>query len=460
MNRNLFVKIFVSFLLISFLSFTLSSFITAYFFKGNLLQFTMQGSQRMQEDMVSRLTYAYEKQWDEQTKLQALQWGNEMPEHRFQLYDGAGKFLYAVGNLQQNVTISPKLLKRALAGKTVTTTIEKSDQMIVAIITPIQSTVAMKEQVIVSLSYTFERDLWRFRQPFIPGILISLPISGFFIYLLSRRFAKPLKQMSTIAKQYATGNFSEKVQYDSSDEIGQLATSLNFMAHELEQLEQARTDFIANISHDLRSPLTSMNGFLTAFRDGKVPPDKQMAYIQVMKEASDRMMALVEQLLQLAKIQAGAVELHKQPLNLTEKIRQTIARLEPVYLKKQLAIEFFASPDMINVVADGDRLDQVITNLVHNAIVYCPDGATIRVRLTATDCVTLVVEDEGIGIAPEDLPRIWERFYKSDAARTQKVGTGIGLAIVKQLVELHGGTITVQSELHKGSIFTVTLPLT
>lgn len=290
--------------------------------------------------------------------------------------------------------------------------------------------------------------------------LISLTITGLFSYYLAKRITTPLQEMNQAARRIARGQFAQRVNVKTQDELGELGATFNVMAQELAGLDQMRKAFVANVSHDLRSPLTSLHGFIRAFLDDAIPSERQRHYLTLMQEQTERMMKLVNDLLDLARIEAGQLEMRPVNFNLSELVRQVVAHLEPDWMKKQAIVELIAeeTPD-IHVIADPDRIDQVLVNLLQNAIQFSAPASLIEVLLQQADQAVLSIRDHGPGIRPEELEAIWERFYKADRARTTKAGTGLGLSIVKHILDLHQSPIHVQSEVGKGTIFTFTLPL-
>jgi signal transduction histidine kinase len=302
--------------------------------------------------------------------------------------------------------------------------------------------------------------LGQMKQAFSIALFLSLVLTSVLLFFLSRRITAPLREMTRVAPQIASGAFDQRVTISTHDEVGTLGEAFNAMAAALAGLDQMRKDFVANVSHDLRSPLTSLHGFLRAFQDEAIPDERKRHVLQVMEEQTVRMTRLVNDLLDLARIEAGQLEIHPTVFNLSELVRQVVARLEPEWAKKQVTVAILADEAHdLSVVADRDRIDQVLVNLVHNALQFSLPARVVTVHVRKRAQAVIAVQDEGPGIKPEDRARIWERFYKADQARTQQTGTGIGLSIVKHLLDLHHYPISVTSEVGKGSIFTFTLPL-
>ena len=245
----------------------------------------------------------------------------------------------------------------------------------------------------------------------------------------------------------------------SRDEIGQLAQSFDQMAVALQNIEEMRRDFIANVSHELRTPMTSIRGFIEGILDGTIPPERQSYYLTIVRDETDRLNRLVNNLLDLARMEAGELELRPRVVNINEIIRVCIIKLENLITSKQIQVEANFDDENVFVSADPDAIERVIYNLVHNAIKFTPEGGSIAIgTVRKKDTVEISVKDTGIGIDPNDMDMIWDRFYKADKSRSKdKVGTGLGLAIVKNIINEHNQQIWVESEPGKGTKFTFTL---
>lgn len=290
--------------------------------------------------------------------------------------------------------------------------------------------------------------------------LIAVGLGSILVYLMSRRLAKPLYQMNTVALQLAKGKFDQQVEICGEDEIAQLGESFNFMASQLNKLEQMRREFIANVSHELRSPLTSIRGFVQAILDGTVPPETQGKYLNMVYDETSRMTRLVNDLLDIARIDGGIIEVEKSVFDIGELATQIVRKLQPQILGKDLEIVQNIAPSEFLVEADRYLIEQVLINLVNNAINFTPQQGSIALEVEQKgNKVLVMVKDSGIGIPAEDLEHIWERFYKVDKARIRaRGGTGLGLAIVKRLIDAHNEEIWVQSKVQEGTQFSFTLP--
>ncbi len=302
--------------------------------------------------------------------------------------------------------------------------------------------------------------LHQMKQMFSLASGIALVVTGALCWYLARRITAPLREMDRAARQIAGGAFDRRVAIMTRDEVGDLGATFNAMAAELARRDDLRQTFVANVSHDLRSPLTAIRGFVSAFLDGTLPADRQRHALTVMADQTDRMIKLVNDLLDLARIDAGQFAMQPDRFNLSEMVRRVVARMEPEWDHWQITVEVVAdAPHDIEVVADQDRIDQVLVNLVQNAIHWSPPGSIVEVRVHQADQAVIAIQDAGPGIPPEEVDVIWDRFYKGEHARTKQAGTGIGLSIVKHILDLHHSPITVQSDVGHGATFTFSLPL-
>ncbi|MCB0212699.1 MAG: HAMP domain-containing protein [Anaerolineae bacterium] len=295
--------------------------------------------------------------------------------------------------------------------------------------------------------------LWAAGLAAISAVIVSI--------FVSRRVVNPIRQMMQASRRIANGHYDERVAETNRDELGQLAHSFNQMADALEQIETMRRQLIGNVAHELRTPLTNIKGYMEGLIDGVVPPEPE-TYQLVYREA-DRLQRLVTDLQELSRVEAGVIELDRQPLSIATLIEQTAARLRPQFQEKEVTLELKLASGLPDVWADEDRVGQILLNLVGNALQYTPGGGSVTITTTAEhNEIQVRIRDTGIGLRAEDVPHLFDRFYRVDKSRSRAGGgSGIGLTIAKHLVEAHGGRIGVTSEgLGKGSAFTFVLPYT
>ncbi|MEX2461315.1 MAG: HAMP domain-containing sensor histidine kinase [Paenibacillaceae bacterium] len=295
-------------------------------------------------------------------------------------------------------------------------------------------------------------------------LLFSLIAVGVILYTLSRKLTGPLQQMNKAALSLAEGNFLTRVHVSSSDEIGQLANSFNFMAEQLKQWEDTRQEFLTNISHELRSPLTILRGLIVGMSDKVIPVEEQPRYLEICDQEVQRLQRLVNELLDLARIQNQMNVFDLAPIDIMEKSKNIIDLIAPVIedhgLRLEVWIPFdYTIPPIVEL--DADRYAQILHNLIYNAIQFTPSGNKIKITLRIEDQLfSVVILDEGLGMSEAEMNRMWERFYKADPSRgNASEGTGLGLTIVRHLVLGMNGTISVHSVLGQGSEFTVSFPL-
>lgn len=294
---------------------------------------------------------------------------------------------------------------------------------------------------------------------FVVSLIVSVLISIILVYIFSLKITKPLKQINNAAKVIAGGEFKKRLNINSKDEIGELAKSFNQMVAALQNLEDMRRGFIANVSHELRTPMTSIRGFIEGILDGTIPPERHNYYLSIVRDETNRLNRLVNDLLDLAKMESGEVKLSYRNFNINELVRICVIKLENQILEKNIEVEANFDEQELYVHADQDAIERVVYNLIHNAIKFIPEkGKIVISTLEQKDVVFVSVEDNGIGIAKDEIDLIWERFYKSDKSRGRdKTGTGLGLAIIKNIINEHKQEIRVESELGKGTKFTFTL---
>lgn len=262
-------------------------------------------------------------------------------------------------------------------------------------------------------------------------------------------------------ERIARGDFSVRLtnEFEDNQMVSKLATSVNKMALELDQMESMRQEFISNVSHEIQSPLTSIRGFAQALENDHLTAGERHHYLSIIEEESTRLSRITEDLLRLASLESDKVKFEPKSYRLDKQIRSLLLACEPQWMEKQLNMDI--SLEEIQITADEDLLSQVWTNLIHNSIKFTPPGGSVKVDLYSHDKqVECRISDTGIGISEEDRARIFERFYKADKSRTNAGGgSGLGLSIVKKIVDMHKGTIEVESKVGGGTIFIVSLPM-
>mgnify|MGYP004501765437 FL=1 len=286
--------------------------------------------------------------------------------------------------------------------------------------------------------------------------LLSLIILIFFTEIVYI----PLRKITEATEQYASGNMHYEFSVESEDEMGYLAASLSYMASEIARSEDDQKKFVANVSHDFRSPLTSIRGYLEAMIDGTIPPEMHEKYLTIVLNETDRLTKLTNSLLTLNNLNTNGMMLNKMDFDINRTIRNVAASFEGTCRQKMIAIELVLTGDEMYVVGDVDKIQQVLYNLLDNAIKFSHHDSVIKMETTEKRSKIFVsVKDSGIGIPKDDLKLIWDRFYKSDLSRGKdKKGTGLGLSITKEIIQAHGEHINVISTEGVGTEFIFSLP--
>lgn len=299
---------------------------------------------------------------------------------------------------------------------------------------------------------------------FLQWLIIVSSIAAIVICLvclyIAKRVLNPIVEMNHSVKCYSKGDFSQRLTVSGIDEASQLAQSFNEMAEQLRNMDNSRKSFVANVSHELRSPLTSIKGFLEAMQDGTIPQEEHEVYLGVVLSETRRMATMVNDLLDLARIESGMIKTSFETFDINELIRRTLITFEALLSDKKIDLDVRFAHDQCFVCADQGQISQVLRNLIDNAIKYSPEGRTLQISTyTLKKEAYIIVKDTGIGIPAEDVPHIFDRFYKVEKAHTPspQVGSGLGLSIVKKIIEAHGQSITVKSARGKGTQFTFTL---
>ncbi|HSJ50632.1 MAG TPA: ATP-binding protein [Actinomycetota bacterium] len=277
---------------------------------------------------------------------------------------------------------------------------------------------------------------------------------------LARGMTQPLRDMAGAARKMERGDYGQRVETTSRDEVGQLAVAFNRMSSELESLERVRRDLVANVSHELKTPISALRAHLENLLDGVERPDPRT--LQVMLAQSERLGRMVDQLLELSRLESGDVPLRREPVSLAPLVARVLSEVRVTRGRSDIELSDEVPDDLPTVYADAERVYQVLFNLLDNAVRFTPSGGHVRVSAAGHNgAVDVAVADTGPGISAEHLPRLFDRFYRVDTSRSRdEGGTGIGLAIARSVVEAHGGRIWAESEPGKGSTFTFELPVT
>lgn len=287
-------------------------------------------------------------------------------------------------------------------------------------------------------------------------LIICVIIGSILMFFATKTISKPIKYISDITKEVSKGNFDISIDYESVDEIGILAKNFNLMIGELKNMEYLRKDFISNVSHEFKTPISSIQGFVEMIKNKDLPEEKRDAYIDIIIEETERLSNLSSNMLRISRLDNQSIPNKITEFYLDEKIRKIILLLEDKWEKKNLDLDI--NLDRVMFKGDEDLIEQIWINLIENAIKFSEDGGKISVELKdLEESVVVKISDNGIGISQESKDRVFERFYQGETSHS-KMGNGLGLAIVKRIIEICKGEIEVESCVGEGTTFIIRLP--
>ena len=335
------------------------------------------------------------------------------------------------------------------------------DEDMLSVLAPITSNYKVKGYVVIHASMTdiLEDTNQLLNISYIMLVILFL-LSLIILIFFTEIVYIPLRKITEATEQYASGNMHYEFTVESEDEMGYLAATLSYMASEIARSEDDQKKFVANVSHDFRSPLTSIKGYLKAMIDGTIPPEQYEKYLTIVLNETERLTKLTNSLLTLNNLNTKGIMLNKTDFDINTIIRSVAASFEGTCRQKMIGIELVLTGDEMYVVADMDKIQQVLYNLLDNAIKFSHHNSVIKLETTEKhNKIFISVKDSGIGIPKDDLKLIWDRFYKSDLSRGKdKKGTGLGLSITKEIIQSHGEHINVISTEGVGTEFIFSLP--
>ncbi len=291
--------------------------------------------------------------------------------------------------------------------------------------------------------------------------IVTLCFVAVFMYLFSGNITRPLKKINNALKEFAKGNFESRVVYKHDNEIGELASNINKMADSIGALEKMRQDFVSDISHELRTPITSISGFIGGILDGTIPKDEHEKYLGIVLSEAQRLSKLLNELLNLSRIEDSVKNLEITDFDIEELSKIVLLKFEKEITNKNIDVSFELEGEDFIVSADRDKYTQVLINLIHNSVKFTPHGGRIsmKIKISGKKCI-FNITNSGKGIPEDKLRFIWERFYKADNSRsTDRSGIGIGLYIVKKIIDAHDEKITVRSKAGESTCFEFTVSL-
>lgn len=322
----------------------------------------------------------------------------------------------------------------------------------------VQDSMVLGAVLIQTKAQIIEGGAWELIVQVVMVALAALVLAALFVFLYVRTVMRPLSELTSAARAMADGNFDVRVMDEAaSPEINELAHAFNVMADKLSEVESGRREFVANVSHELRSPITSISGFVEGMEDGTIPPEEHPRYLALVGDETRRLSKLIGDLLALSRLERDDVKLDKTDFDMNEMLRRAIIRRVNDLESKNMELDCDFQQEPCMVRADSDRIEQVVVNLLDNAIKFTPDGGKITLKTAVNKSLcTVTVADNGVGVTPEDRPKVFDRFFTADRAHTSGKGTGLGLSICQRIMEMHGQTIRLE-DTTEGTAFTFTL---
>jgi signal transduction histidine kinase len=396
---------------------------------------------------------------------QNVAWHNSISESEILLVDNPRELSACLPfEMNHQALITEDERRKLLAGKHLVKVgyEERFERNIMGVVIPLLDQERLKGIIYLYLPLSPIEEVFNKSTPILllAGVLFFLFMVVFGNKLV-RSLVTPIREMEAFSQHIAKGDFSKRLPVESKDELGHLALAFNQMTEALENQDQQKKEFLANVSHELRTPLSYVKGYSEVLKDEMYQSKEEaLRYVNLIHRESDRMHRLVKDLLDLAQLEADMYPMKNEPLVLAQVLDDTIEKFIPAFKQKQLAYEVNLDWDVI-MNGDYDRLSQVFYNLLDNAVKYNRDNGKVSISLVVEgDEICISVKDTGIGISPEDITRLGERFFRADKARTRtKGGTGLGLAIVKQIVQRHNGKMDIMSVLNEGTTVMLRFPL-
>ncbi|AKG36825.1 sensor histidine kinase [Paenibacillus durus] len=381
---------------------------------------------------------------------------NQLNYYHLRIYEETGEFQsYGTLNGHNPAAVTMEQVKKVLAGEVVQ--VNPSGISTTLLGMPFSTETGTKAMFLEPISPPSAPFITKWILNF---LTYSLATGSLFILVAAMFLVRPIKKLTKATRRIAGGDFNVKLNIKQKGELGTLARSFEDMTHDLQELERMRREFVSNVSHEVQSPLTSISGYALALKQADITQDERNRYLDIIMSEADRMSKMSDSLLKLSLLESQSQRLRLTAFSLDEQIRRVIVAIQPQWSTRNIRFELDLKA--VRIMADHDLLNQVWTNIIGNSIKFSPDNSVISVSIQQEiKNVSVRISDAGIGISPEDQKRIFERFFKADRSHSRKYGgSGMGLAIVKQIVSLHQGDIRVESEPGRGTTVIVSLPIT
>jgi len=467
-NKSMFFRLLISYVLTVLVGLSAVGFVMSYVIKDNISRTKIEDMVRKAKKVNLAIQEFTELDDDARAMLVFL---DQAFDSRIWVFDADGKIV--ASSSQEEIAIG-KLVDKTVVGKVmdgataeVNITFGELSAPMLSVVVPWGKNDTVYGGIIVHSPLTdMNNTVQDMRETILWIAQICIVLSCGLAFYMSWSITRPLQQIERAASKIGMGDYSERITTKYKDEIGDLATTINQLAERLElsnvekqKLEQIRLDFLANASHELRTPLTAMQGFLEALQDGLIDDQARQRYYQIIYNETIHMNRLVDDIMDLSRLENNEIKLTLQPVDASSLLKKVQFKFQHEVEERKTRINLQIWDPLPFVVADPDRLEQILNNLVKNAVKFTEEGTITITAGEDGDHVRFSVTDTGIGISKADQELIWKRLYKVDRGRSSRAkGSGLGLAIVKQLVDLHGGRISVNSEIGQGATFTVWIP--
>ncbi|MGC5772007.1 sensor histidine kinase [Paenibacillus pabuli] len=451
MIRSLYIRVVLTFLVSVIAGTIISFFMSTWIFEDKLNENAQINLRNFGQDVVQ--IYKTLPLREAESFVSKMK---QLDSYYIRMYDATGQFQsYGKLNGHKLAPVTEERLKKVLNGGVVQDNPNGIASVLLGL--PVKTEMGTKAMFLETLSPPSSSFVVKFASIFATCSLIA---GSLIILVASIYLVRPIKKLTRATKRIAAGDFNVKLNIKQTGELGTLARSFEEMMQDLQQLEQMRREFVTNVSHEVQSPLTSISGYAQALKQVNLSEHERSRYLEIIIAEAKRMSKMSDNLLKLSMLESQSQQPRLSTLSLDEQIRRVIVTLQPQWSARRIHFELDLQP--VKVVADHDQLNQVWTNILSNGIKFSEDDGVIHVSMEQdVKNVTVRISDSGIGIALEDQKRIFERFFKADRSHSRKYdGSGMGLAIVKQIISLHQGDIRVESEPDQGTTFIVTLPIT
>lgn len=455
--KTLYFRIVITFIFVSFISALIAFLISNAYYQAKLKDVNEQKIWKIAEEI--KALYAHT------SDISIVQYLTHIANMNFQLYlfdeNLQGRLF---GENFREYTINESVIRDVLRGETYYGITQYGDHLFVTgfFKDDIRNSIGIPltiegKQAALFVRPNVEKQFGEMRIVLAMLLVLTFIFSMILIFLLTRYIVGPVRKLTKATKKIASGNYDIQLDVHRNDEIGQLAKDFSLMAKSLQKLDDMRQEFVSNVSHEIQSPLTSIQGFSKAIRTKGMEKVEADHYLEIIEKESERLSSLSKQLLMLSSLDKEVKAIHKTDYRLDEQIREVVLLTEWQWRQKELELHL----DLPMIVIEGDRqlLHQIWLNIITNSIKFTPQGGSITIDMIVDQDIIVTIQDTGMGMDDDVLPHIFDRFYKGDPARNRmNSGSGLGLSVVKKIIDLHDGAVEVRSKVNEGTTITIRLP--